>query len=211
MRKIILSFLLAAAVFAVGSEAIASEHYSDGYVSPGGYTYRGGLWYYGTQAYTRHLYTQPGYYSYGYYYQPYTYYKYFAVTAPAAAVPNYTDPGWRAKLLSIAAARDKAELSIRKGAVEHAEYMEALNALGLKGGFAIQGYGQHVSYPANYPSGMNYFNNSAFVGSYGANGNSLYGYNYSGMVDYKVMNPTAGYLIKTCLDTSATEYGSFID
>ncbi len=31
------------------------------------------------------------------------------------------------------------------------------------------------------------------------------------MVDYKVLNPLAGYLIKTCLNTSASEYGSFVD
>jgi hypothetical protein len=31
------------------------------------------------------------------------------------------------------------------------------------------------------------------------------------MVDYKVTNPLAGYLIKTALNTSASEYGGFVD
>jgi hypothetical protein len=116
------------------------SQYVDGYVNSDGYTYRGGSWYYGTstQAYYRTQYTTPGYWSCGRYYPGSSYYYYYAYTPPAV---TYQDRDWRSKLLDIAAARDKAEAVVRKGAFEQQYFLESVKALGLEGNFHWNGYG----------------------------------------------------------------------
>lgn len=139
------------------------------------------LFYYGNQAYTRALVSTPGFWSCGYYYPGSSYYRYTAVY-PAQAystVPAYGD-GWRSQLLGLAKQRDKYELENRRLAIDQAAYIESIKALGLTGNFTIQGYGQGVNYPnAVYPAyGLSYGYNPN-LGSYGANGQTLYGYSYS--------------------------------
>jgi ribosome modulation factor len=84
-------------------------------------------------------YTVPGYYQY----------KQYVAVKPAyvaPALPSYTDPGWRGKLLDLAAARDQFEGQIRKSQFEHQQYIESVAALGLSGNFRINGYGAVAPY-----------------------------------------------------------------
>jgi hypothetical protein len=121
----------------------------DGYVlGQGGYYWSNGY------PYTRTLYTEPGYYAYGSYgYQYYpgrSYYQYQQVQnyqPPAAPVyqapyPAY-DKNWRTSVVEAAKAKQ-----------DHAQFMEAMQALNL----GNAGYGQ---------------------GFYGANATTQYGGNYS--------------------------------
>lgn len=148
------------------------------------YVYRNGYYYSGSQAYTRYWYQPPGYYSYGSYYYPPGYYVYTAYYPPAASTytpsVNYTDPDWRSKLLDLAAQRDKAEGKIRVNAFEQKYFLEAVEALGLKGNFNWQGYGQAPPYSVNpYSSYGNLQLSTA-----GAQGSTVYGYSYNTIASF---------------------------
>lgn len=143
--------------------------YVDGYA-----TYQGDSYYWrGNDAYTRSLVTQPGYYQNGYYYAPQSYYQYsYHHTYKEAALPKYTDPDWRSKLLDLAAARDKAEAKIRQNAFEQQYFREAVEALGLQGNFRWNGYGQAPPYA-----------DSGYGQSTYSGGSTVYGYSVSKITD----------------------------
>lgn len=179
MKKLsLLLFLLFG--LAVWSESpVSASGYANGYVEDG-YTYNNGYWYLNGQAYTRARWWQPG--REGYYlnsgygcslcrvyvpgYAGYYFYKYAAYYPAQQELPKYTDPGWRTKLLDIAAARDKVEGDIRKSAFDHQQYLEAVNALGLQNNFRWNGYGQAPPYSAYGYQAVNY----------GVNAGTQYGY-----------------------------------
>ncbi len=145
------------------------------------WSYAGDKYYYrGNYAYNRY-YAQP-YYSYGVYYPGsyvYTYSHTYTPQTYTAPTPAYTDPGWRSKLLDIAAARDKAESNIRKSAFEQAHYMDAVKALGLQGNFHWQGYGVAPPYPS-YAYGVPHSSyGNLQLSNAGVQGNTLYGYSYN--------------------------------
>ena len=141
----------------------------EGFTDANGYTYQNGWWRKDGLTYYRYQ-TQtwvPGYwsnccYNPGYYASNVTYKQYVAPV-------SYKDAGWRGKLLDLATQRDKAEGDIRKGQFEHAYFLEAVDALGLKGNFRIEGYGTAAPYPTG----------SLQLGSYGVSGNSVYGTSYN--------------------------------
>lgn len=166
--------LIVAAVVAATATA-GHAGYQDGYTD-GAYTYTGGYWWNAGKAYTREWVATTTYGPHivnGYYYASWPshsgYYQYtYHHDKPAV---SHADPNWKAKLLDIAAARDKVELDIRKGTVEYAHFRDAVGALGLTGNFHINGYGQHVQYPPGYTG-------SPFaLGYHGIQGNTVYGYN----------------------------------
>lgn len=143
------------------------------------YTYRDGYWWLGDKAYTRQLYQNPGYWSYGVYYPGSYYYQYLEVPVATKTVykketVSYTDPGWRSKLLDIAAQRDKFEGEIRKNAHEQAYFLDGVKALGLQGNFGWSGYGAVPpgSSGASYGYGYGY----ASYGGAGANATTKYTY-----------------------------------
>ena len=151
-----------------------------GFVYSDTYVYRDGYYWYGNKAYTRSWYQPPSYYYCGRYYYPQGYYYYYyshTYQAPVQQV-NYNDPGWRSKLLDLATARDKVEGKIRLGAFEQAYFMEAVKALGLEGNFKWQGYG--LAPPYSY--GPSYGNLQ--LGSYGAQGNTVYGYSMNSIASF---------------------------
>ena len=162
------------------SAGVAGATYYNGYVNADGYAYKDGLWYYDNVAYTQHATWHDGYYynyGYGYAYQPgyytYTYSRYYA---PQPTL-SHKDPGWRAKLLDIAAARDKAEAAIRKDAHEQKYFLDAVKALGLEGNFHWDGYG---AAPPGYNPAVSTshggYGNALQLGAHGALGNTIYGY-----------------------------------
>lgn len=160
---------LAAFLFLAVCGLASAEGFAPGYTTAAGYVLNAdGLWYYGSQAYTRTLVTIPGYYATSnccrYWVASSSYYQYTIV--PKVQLPSYTEPGWRTQLLAIAANRDKFEGDIRLKAVEHQNYLEAVNALGLTGNFRWNGYGQSVAYGSYYAPPVNF----------GANANTQYGY-----------------------------------
>lgn len=185
MRFILAVIFVLSVVLAVMPLPVeASVVLVNGFVADG-YTFNNGYWYQGDQAFTRQLWTQPGYYTYSGYcgscrtwVAGYDFYRYTPVqlvvqyqqTAPS--LPSYRDPGWRGKLLDIAAHRDKIEGTIRQGAFEQQYFMEAVNGLGLSGNFRMNNYGAsppYSQYQAQYGS----------VTNFGANGQTAYGYSYN--------------------------------
>lgn len=161
--------------------AAATTHYN-GYAEDG-YVYRDGYWWAGGQAFTRERWHVPGHWTYpsGYCGRSYGcgchrvwvaavyYWRYFPYYAPAAPRVNYTDPGWRAKLLDIAAARDKIEGDLRKGREEQAYFLQGVQALGLTGNFRMESYGLSLA-PTYAPGG---------VLNYGVNAGTQYGGGYT--------------------------------
>lgn len=144
------------------------SHRADGYT-----VYHGSPYYWrGDDAYTRALYTRPGYYQYGYYYPAQSYYQYsyshtYYTPAPQATYKPYD---WRSQLLKIAEERDKIEGKMRLAQQDHNQYLEAVQALGLQGNFRFTNYGAS-------PYGS--YGTAAYtqqVGSYGAQGQTQYGY-----------------------------------
>lgn len=178
-------FLLGSLFVLLFTALAMAGDYANGTVEDG-YTYRDGYWWYYQNPYTRERVVTPGsvYYANGCRYTSapsysYSYTLYTGKIAPAytpPAVPSYTEPGWRGKLLDIASQRDKGELALRQLSAEHSAYLESLNALGLSGNFRINGYGQSLGYPQSSYGGAN-------LGSYGVNGNTLYGYSYQSIKD----------------------------
>jgi len=88
-------------------------------------------------------------------------------------------PGWQKQLLEIAGARDKVEGRLRQNAQDFQAYLKALEALGLQGNFRIQNYGQSIPLAPYASPGYPTPYSSSRLGQFGANGNTLYGYNYS--------------------------------
>lgn len=174
-RLAFILFLILAAVLPASADTFAV-----GYVTPGGYVWRGDYWYYGDVPYTRVQLWQQGYYSYpnGYcgrsygcgcartYVNGYYYYSYTRYYPPAVAqVPSYKDPGWRSKVADILLTREKSEARIREEAFEQANYMDTLNAVGIR------------PPSPNIPFYGSYYGNVGFGSSYAVNGSTGYGYN----------------------------------
>lgn len=198
MRGFILAAVLAVASLAGSVPSAGAADYYDGYVD-GGYTYHNGYWWNGDHAYSRtwanRLVYKPTWHN-GYYYQSYPCYEgYWAYTYYPSAVRyvekpvvkavekvSYKDPSWRQQLLDIAAARDKVEGELRKSALEHNEYLEAVNALGLTGNFRWNGYGDPPAWPQGY-RGYGAPTASLQLGSHGVQGNTVYGYSTSTVAD----------------------------
>lgn len=140
------------------------------------YVYRDGYYWQGERAYTRAWYQPP--FTYGYHggcyqgYWPQGYYTYTYSHTLQRPQVSYTDPGWRSKLLDIAAQRDKVEGDIRRGVFEQAYFSAAVKQLGLEGNFHWQGYGVVPPYGAapilGYPS--------LTLSAAGVQGSTIYGY-----------------------------------
>jgi hypothetical protein len=170
-----------------------ANDYTNGFVD-GYYTYRDGYWWYAGCAYTRVKVWDPQSYYYdacgrAYPYARTWHWEYSQVaSAPTYTTPAYTpavsssDPHWKGKLLDIAAARDRGEIELRKTSVDHAAFLQSVQALGLQGNFAIQGYGQALLYPGfalpGFAHGTAAYGN-ANLGTFGANADALYGYSYN--------------------------------
>lgn len=176
---------LAATALCVGSAS--ADSYPDGYVNDAGYTWRNGYWWKDSHAYKYEKYWVPGscYFYGGYYHQDPGHWDHKYVEYPVANyVPpvqkvTYRDADWKAKLLDIAAARDKWEGDIRRGAYEQRYFMDSVDALGLKGNFHWGGYGASPPYGdvTAYPlNGV--LRSSLQFGSYGANASTIYGSSY---------------------------------
>lgn len=192
--------------------AAQADQYAEGYVDSNGYTWRSGYWWKADRAYKYERYFVDGYYyvqNCYRYWQP-GYYAYKYVEYPVARAPAYpptvpanlspADPQWRTKLLEIAAARDKWEADIRRGAFEQQYFKEAVDALGLGGNFRWNGYGAVPPYPAgNLSFGGGYtaggytatvplngvlrYGAGFQVGGYGANASTIYGHSYRSVAD----------------------------
>lgn len=176
MRKCVLFLGLAALLFLAPD---IGATYQDGYTSPAGYVYSAsdGYWWKGGYPYTRQWVSSPGYYYCGIYYQGSSYWEYSRApyTPPAKTTVAYT-ADWKSKILEVAKERD-----------DHNAYLQSLKVLGLPlppdqgpvppglpfvmnrggyGGYSLSGYGSSVS-----------------LGTYGASGNTLYGYSYNALKD----------------------------
>lgn len=168
-------------LFASACTALAS--FPVGYTTPAGYVLGAdGFWWHSGQAYTRSQAWQPGY-GYGCnYVAGYYYWKYAPVQVVTKYVNNVSpsDPGWRGKLLDLAAARDRVEGEVRKGAFEQQYFLEAVNALGLQGNFRLQAYGTAPAYLAlQHQQYANQYQLSGHVTNFGANATTQYGYSYN--------------------------------
>lgn len=130
------------------------------------YTFANGYYWSGGKAFTRSTvasYDARGCLVHSYQYTPYV--------SPTLNVTNVTHetPNWRAKLLEIAEYREKSEAKLRASQVEHQEYMDALKALGLKGGASYTttsvdayGYSQRTA-----PQGATVFGYNEIADVYG--------------------------------------------
>lgn len=133
-----------------------------------GYIYRGGYWYDGAgNAYTRaKVYWGTPSYTCGYGYSyPYWYWSY-TQAYPAATVTTYNTVNYDAleqELIKISAQRER-----------HQQFLDKVTALGL------QYSGQYLT-PRLGSAG--YGNGNVNVGSFGTNGNTIYGYSYSSLAD----------------------------
>ena len=183
--------------------APAAVHASD-YVHRDGYYWKDGY------AYTRAQYYQPGYYKCGAYYPGYYYYTYTYVPAYNSASVTYSDPGWRSKLLDIAAARDKIEGEMRKSAAEQRYFTEAVSALGLTGNFRFQNYGAD---PYGYSPHSNAY------AAVNTGGSTLYGYSVKqvadlyGATDMNVLYQQAERLTRGAQDLAGqanTQHGALV-
>lgn len=179
MKALKLCLLLLSIGFAM-PDMVVADNYANGQAS-GAYTYWHGYWYRDGHYYTRRnvgTYACPRW-AY-YYYAP-------AGSAAASAAVSSTDEGWRKQLLEIAAARDKWESQNRRSAVEHAEFVETVKALGLEGNFGYTGYGQGVPYAQGYGGvTMAYPGNAGVLSGQAtysqlpvAQGSTIYGYTQS--------------------------------
>lgn len=180
MKKIILPLLL----LLVGANSVSATEYE----------YRDGYYWSSGTAYSRDRYFQPGYWSGCNYVNGYYFYRYTAVpTVYKSDTVNYTDPGWRSKLLDIAANRDKAEMAIRKGQFEQQYFLDAVGALGLQGNFRVNSYGA-VAPGVGQPQlalqpGMGYTIQGSTITNFGANASTQYGYGGGGVNTAVAVNP----------------------
>lgn len=150
------------------------DHHDTGYLYP----------------YYRTKYQYPGYYYNGcwnpgnYYF---TYTRYYVAPTPSYVQPATTtyptvkDTDWRTQLLKVAEQRDKYNGQIQKEALEHAQYMEAVKALGLPQPIPSS-YVQPGYYGSGFGGGYGY-GGYAIQGNYssypifGTNASTIYGYN----------------------------------
>lgn len=175
MKYVVALLAILLASFGTADATVAT--FANGYTSTDGYVFQNGYWTWGGKAYTRVLAYGPGYYAYGCYHQgsPYYSYNYSHDLAPAV---SYKDADWRSKLLDIAKQRDAHEGDIRKSAFEQKYFLDGVQALGLTGNFNWQGYG------AAPPLASGSYNVGGYnLGTYGANGNTLYGYTYQSVAN----------------------------
>lgn len=166
--------LLLVAVFALSTEPVQA----------GDYVYRDGYYWYGSTPYYRQLYTSAGYWYGGCYYPGKSYYQYTQATdyvPPVAKTVTYKDPGWRSKLLDIAAQRDKFEGKIRKEAFDQAYFLDSVKALGLQSNFTWNGYGTIPPGVASSYGSYGVSPYSTYQGNvqFGANAGTQYGYSYN--------------------------------
>lgn len=176
----VLLLFTALATLLVLSTPIPAADYYDGYVTPAGFTWHAGdgYWWKGGTAYTRQLVTKPGYYYCGYYYTGKQYWEYSAASyTPPATTIAYTKD-WKSQALKVAAQRD-----------DHNAYLQTLKVLGMGappdqgplppgGGRLLRGaYG-------NYPYALSGKGNSLQLSTYGASGNTLYGYTLNSVKDF---------------------------
>lgn len=141
-----------------------------------GYVYRDGYYWQGAAAFSRSqvkVYTGPGCYYYRYDYHPVPVKVIEKITERIVEKPVYPPAvavappkGWREQLLDAALARDKAEQELKAKAQDHKEYIEAINALGLNRGIAID-------------FGYTYNTSTSTYGPNAAQGNTVYGYSLS--------------------------------
>ncbi len=157
----------------------------DGYIWRNGFYWRGNLAYTRSRvaapvtyyrAYNGYLYQHPISYSYQYQQVP------VAVKKVAVNKVTFKDADWKIKLLELARQRDTYEGALRKAAFDQQAYIEAINALGLNGNFRWQNYGGYsvpkkLGLGGGYDYGDRYGERaSAKLGSYGASGQTDYGY-----------------------------------
>ena len=198
MKKFLIAVLCFLTLASVATIAQAGE-YADGFTTQAGYVYRGGLWWLNNKAFTRTLVTTPGYWNGCSWVAGTSYYQYYDVSLPTytapATLPTYTDPGWRGKLLDIAAARDKREGAIRAGAFEQAYFLDAVNALGLQGNFRWNGYGGVPPYfqqnAVGGQAGAYGYQMTGQLYNFGANANTQYGASFNSIASIYGDNNTA--------------------
>lgn len=98
------------------------------------------------------------------------------------AQPKYVTSdteNWRSALLEIAKQRDVYEGRLRQSALNHAEFLEAVRALGLEGNFQWQAYGaapQLASNPYAYASAQAQAQASGYLQQPTPQGATVYGY-----------------------------------
>lgn len=164
LRVLFISFV---AILFAAISAFGEYTYKDNYYWKDGVPYERWAYYYPSHNYSG--------YSYGgrYYRIEYEYVRAYPQPRKesSVALPTPNDPAWRTKLLEIAAFRDKGEIQSRLSAFEHSSFLEAVNALGLKGNFTLHGYGVSPVYPmtSGYVTGTQY-------GNHGIQGQTVYGY-----------------------------------
>lgn len=201
---------------------ITAETFANGYVNDDGYSYWDGYWYYNNIPYTRQQESYTAYRSNGYgsYSYPYTSYRwrYYEYKAPKVAkveykLPGPNDPQWRSKLLEIAKHRDEVEGAMRLNALENQLYLEAVTALGMQGNFNWQNYGMAVGYPNNSYAQTN--SSSYQAGSFGVNGATIYGHEYStisqlyGPTNLDSLYQQSSLLTKNAQDLAGQAHGEF--
>lgn len=146
-----------------------------------GYTFDGNFWVWSNgDTYTRDW--TPGTAGYYYYSNGCQYYApatsgYYTYTRYVSPVPAYTDPNWREKLVDIMAAQKKNEFKILYSAVEHEQYMQALDAAGLRGSLQSRLNGKYTLPQGAY--GAAYSTPSAAATA----GQTVYGYSVSTYLD----------------------------
>lgn len=188
-------------------------------VSSADYSYRNGYWWSGGQAFTRQkVYINP-YTSCGRTYYANYYWKYTPVAGVTQGSAGYnsgsvssSEDNWRARLLDIAKQRDQYEYKARTSALEHNEFLEALDALGMKGNFGpLQNYGYAPGYAhitRNY-SDVAGFQNYAqgYVQQAGAQGSTVYGYSAAADI-YGDVDLGALYQAALRLAEQSNDYGA---
>jgi hypothetical protein len=155
-----------------------------GSASAGSYTYNESTGYYYSadgSSFTRYW-VSPSYYWSGCSWVQYQagYWVYTPVTQTSTAIYPSDNYGTAVnKIFDVVKQRDKYELQNRKLAVEHSAILQVIDALGLKGNFTLQGYGQSVLYPSYafaQSHDVNYAN--PVLNSAGINGTTQYGYTF---------------------------------
>jgi len=134
-------------------------------------------YYYPTQSYYRPYYT-PVYYSYATL-PTYSYYSAPTYQSQTYQSPTYQSKDWKTLVLELAKQRDKVEGEIRKQSVESQSFIAAMRAMGLEGNFHLPNYG-HGGYS---PSPYRDYNRNFNLGTYGSNGQTIYGYTLSSVKD----------------------------
>lgn len=196
---IILTLVLVGLLFALPSaDSAKAQFYYGGYVVPQSYAtntinYNDGNFYWhpaGPDLAGRNY--PAGYYAWlngNWYLQGVGYlYKETVAQALANKPVDYT-PDWQKKLLDIAANRDKVESKLRLRAADYQAFQSGLKALGLQENFHWNNYGQFPGGGFASPhygtggSGYGTVTSNVHLGTYGNNGNTLYGYSFNSIKD----------------------------